>query len=281
MYTKNFTHEIIHPTENLDIYIELFKDDGSYVSSHWHNSIEIIYLTSGTLQLAMGENTYNLKEDDCILINSGVVHSTHCIGGNTSILIQIPTTLLNKYMPDYKNFYFDFNLNSNNTDYKEKLIEIKKILISMETLERSPAEGSSLKFTSLVFKLLYCLYSNFRINLGTKQNQHSNLSLSRFEPILEYTKNNYNRPISIQEIADVAHLQPEYFCRKFKQYMGQTFLEYLNEIRLAHIYKDLLNTDNSLYTILESHGFTNSKLFYKIFKEKFKCTPREIRKTRI
>ena len=104
-------------------------------------------------------------------------------------------------------------------------------------------------------------------------------SLSRFEPILEYTKLNYNKAISIQEIANVAHLQPEYFCRKFKQYMGQTFLEYLNEIRLAHIYKDLINTNNPLCDILETHGFTNTKLFYKTFKMKFNCTPKEVRKT--
>ena len=48
MAIKGFTHEIIQPTENLDVYIELFNDEGRYVSSHWHNSIEIIYLTSGT-----------------------------------------------------------------------------------------------------------------------------------------------------------------------------------------------------------------------------------------
>ncbi|CUO71453.1 AraC family transcriptional regulator [Clostridium disporicum] len=79
--------------------------------------------------------------------------------------------------------------------------------------------------------------------------------------------------------SNVAHLQPEYFCRKFKQYMGQTFLEYLNEIRLAHIYKDLINTNNPLCDILETHGFTNTKLFYKTFKMKFNCTPKEVRKT--
>ncbi|GEQ16314.1 MULTISPECIES: helix-turn-helix transcriptional regulator [Clostridium] len=52
--------------------------------------------------------------------------------------------------------------------------------------------------------------------------------LSKLEPVLDYTKLNYNRAISIQEISDIAHLQPEYFCRKFKKYIGQTFLEYLN-----------------------------------------------------
>ena len=76
----------------------------------------------------------------------------------------------------------------------------------------------------------------------------------------------------------MAHLQPEYFCRKFKQYMGQTYLEYLNDVRISHIYKDLINTNDTLCSILETHGFTNTKLFYRIFKEKFKCTHKHIRK---
>ena len=62
--------------------------------------------------------------------------------------------------------------------------------------------------------------------------------------------------------------------------MGQTFLEYLNEIRLAHIYKDLINTNNPLCDIIEIHGFTNTKLFYKTFKSKFNCTTREVRKNK-
>ncbi|HAU5104128.1 TPA: AraC family transcriptional regulator, partial [Clostridioides difficile] len=41
---------------------------------------------------------------------------------------------------------------------------------------------------------------------------------------------------------------------------------------------DLINTNDTLCSILETHGFTNTKLFYRIFKEKFKCTPKHIRK---
>lgn len=281
MNKKNYTHELIYPTRNLDIYIKLFDDNQNYVASHWHNSIEIIYLTSGNLNIEIEQNKYDLKEDDCILINSGVIHSTHCINKNTSILLQIPSTLLNRYVPDYKNYYFDLTYDLNDKNQKKNLDNFKKILKSMEKLKLNPSESSHLLFTSLVFELLYELCENFKIIIGGNQKEKTMISLSQLEPVLEYTKLNYNRSISIQEIADVAHLQPEYFCRKFKQYMGQTFLEYLNEVRLAHIYSDLIHTNNQLNTILDSHGFTNYKLFYKTFKNKFGCTPIQLRKTLI
>lgn len=278
MNTENFTHEIIQPTENLDAVLKLFDDPGSYTPSHWHNSIEILYITSGSLQVDIGKYSYDLKEDDCILINSGKVHSTHCIDGNTSILLQIPSSLLKRYIPNYKNYYFDLNINSKDQYNTENLNKIKEILKSMKELKSYSGEVGHLRFASLLFEFLFLLYNHFKITLSNENVIHSNISLSNLEPVLDFTKQNYNKHISIKVVSDIAHLQPEYFCRKFKQYMGQTYLDYLNEIRLSHIYMDLLNTKDSISTIMERHGFSNYKLFYKIFKEKFNCTPRDIRK---
>lgn len=62
--------------------------------------------------------------------------------------------------------------------------------------------------------------------------------------------------------------------------MGTTFLEYQNELRLSHIYQDLIETDDPVNVILERHGFTNYKLFRRMFKETFGDTPTQIRKSK-
>ncbi len=278
MNKNDFLHEIIEPIENLDVNFKLFEDRGSYVSNHWHNSLEIIYITSGDLQVNMEGATYNLKANDCIFINSGVIHSTRCVYENTSILLQIPLSFLNKYIPHCKDSYFDFKVNINDDNYEANLDKIKIILKDMKEVKITSPQAGNLRFTGLLFEFLFQLYTNFRIPMGNKNMESRSLDLSKFQPVFEYTKINYNTPISINEIAKVVHLQPEYFCRKFKQYTGQTYLEYLNDVRISHIYKDLINTNNTLCTILESHGFTNTKLFYRLFKEKFKCTPKDIRR---
>ncbi|WP_297136948.1 AraC family transcriptional regulator [Terrisporobacter sp.] len=278
MNKKDFLHEIIEPMENLDVNFKLFEDRGSYVSNHWHNSLEIIYITSGDLQVNMEGTTYNLKANDCIFINSGVIHSTRCVYENTSILLQIPLSFLNKYIPNCKDSYFNFKVNINDDNYEANLDKIKTILKDMKEVKITSPQAGNLRFTGLLFEFLFQLYTNFRIPMGNKNMESRALDLSKFQPVFEYTKINYNTPISINEIAKVVHLQPEYFCRKFKQYTGQTYLEYLNDVRISHIYKELINTNNTLCTILESHGFTNTKLFYRLFKEKFKCTPKDIRR---
>ena len=61
--------------------------------------------------------------------------------------------------------------------------------------------------------------------------------------------------------------------------MGITYLEYQNELRLSFIYQDIISTDDSIKDILERHGFTNYKLFRRMFFEHFKASLTEVRKT--
>ena len=77
---------------------------------------------------------------------------------------------------------------------------------------------------------------------------------------------------------NVTYLQSGDFCRFFKKCMGITFLEYQNELHLSYIYQDILSTNDSIREILERHGFSNYKLFHRMFHEHFQATPTEIRK---
>ena len=104
--------------------------------------------------------------------------------------------------------------------------------------------------------------------------------MDRLNPVLTYIAQNYKRPISLDEIAEVACLQTGYFCRFFKKKMGVTFLEYQNEYRLSFIYRDLITTNDPVHVILERHGFTNYKLFRRMFQEHFGDTPTKIREKR-
>lgn len=61
--------------------------------------------------------------------------------------------------------------------------------------------------------------------------------------------------------------------------MGMTFMEYVFAIRLEHVYYDIANTDYTIGSIADKHGFChNYKLFVKKFKEQYGCSPGEVRK---
>ena len=84
-------------------------------------------------------------------------------------------------------------------------------------------------------------------------------------------------PLSLSDISDRFALNPEYFCRFFKKNMGFTFLEYVNMVRLSHIYSDLMQTGDSITQIMERHGFINYKVFNRMFKEVYGCLPSKFR----
>ena len=59
-------------------------DPGSYVPSHWHRAVEIIYMLEGELEVTVERTSRILLTGQCILINSNVIHSTKCTHPNKS-----------------------------------------------------------------------------------------------------------------------------------------------------------------------------------------------------
>lgn len=82
-------------------------------------------------------------------------------------------------------------------------------------------------------------------------------------------------PLSLSDISDRFALNPEYFCRFFKKNMGFTFLEYVNMVRLSHIYSDLMQTGRQHYTDRNAR-FYHYKVFNRMFKEVYGCLPSKV-----
>ena len=281
METQNsaYPYEVIHVPQSTHVRFELFTDLGSYVPPHWHRALEILYIQEGELEVTVESGLYLLKAGQCMLINSKVPHATKCLHGNKGLLMQIPISFIETYIPDINRLMFVYNCAAKNPLQPEKTERVKETLNRMMLINEIKPEGFLLRFNSLLFELLFQLYHNFRVEISKSALDKQTKNLSRLDPVIQYTADHYKQPISLEEIAETAALKPEYFCRFFKKNMGITYLEYLNEVRLSKIYQDLLNTDIPVVRLLEAHGFTNYKLFRRMFREHFKDTPSNIRKS--
>lgn len=102
--------------------------------------------------------------------------------------------------------------------------------------------------------------------------------MERIRNVITYVEEHFREPLSLDDAAGLLGLGREYFCRFFKKNMGMTFLNYLSEVRLAHTYEDLLNTNAPISEVMEANGFTNQKLFNSSFKALYGCTPSSIRR---
>lgn len=279
MSEKNtaFSYEIIDVAAATNVRFFTSVDPGSYIPTHWHRAIEIIYMLEGSLEVTVESETTVLHADDCILVNANILHSTKCTSPNTAIVLQIPLNFVETYIPNVQQLLFLFDCRVKDPIKRTKVEMLKTTLEQMRIVNDIRPEGFLLRFNSLLFELLFQLYHNFSVKVFESDLSQKRKDLDRLNTILEYTAQNYKRAIPLDEIAEIAFLQPGYFCRFFKKRMGVTFLEYQNEYRLSYIYRDLISTNDPVHEILERHGFTNYKLFRRMFYEHFGDTPTKIR----
>lgn len=271
-------YELIPLNDKTNVRFYTSFDPGSYVAPHWHDAVEIVYMQEGELKITSEDNTYELNNNQCLIISPNRIHSTLCTKPNRAIVFQIPESFINKFVPNAKSIEFNLKDPADTSVQQGKVDIFKDTLAKMQFLVDYEPDGAVLRFNSLLFEVLFQLYHNFSTPVIPSDLTRHSKNLERMEPILNYIAENYNKPISLEEISNVAMFEPKYFCRFFKKCMGTTFHEYQNEIRLSKIYRDITSTDDKISDILERHGFTNYKLFRQLFRSHFNATPSEIRK---
>ena len=275
---EEYRHEFIDKDEILHLHLDFFIDPGqTVINKHFHDWIEIVYLIHGDLEIQVNQKTTKLKEHDFVVINPMSIHSTRCMNGNTAILLQIPTSFLEKFMPDIREYSINVDLESKDPRVQTKLANIRSTLQDLWINYQFQAKGYEFRCYSLIFEVIFILIHSFSYKLDRKERQKNQKNLERVRTIIEYVENHYTEQLSIAEIAGRVGLNEIYFSRFFKANMGMTFLEYLNMVRLEKIYVDLLNTNMPIKDIQEKHGFYNDKVFRRMFREIYGCTPREAR----
>lgn len=272
-------HENVITPQPLPAKFFYYSSASQLITRHWHNSLELLYMKSGVMNVVVNNDTYSLSQGDLIVINSGDIHSTHCLESSFVIALQIPYQLLQTHIPHYSCVRFQNSDGSPVLTPSACSAQIRSLLLELYNLTRTQPVGYSLRFSSLIYQLIFVLETNFHTDISSAAQRKSDRNLTRLEQICTYVKNNYTRPISLEDAAAVLSLNPEYFCRYFKKHMGTTFLEYVNSVRLDHIHQDLLETDRPISDLLERHGFHNYKLFMKMFRRTYGCSPGALRKT--
>lgn len=277
---ENYSHEQIQYQPETGMLFEIYDTDGFFYSKHWHNGLEIIYLIAGGMTLNISESNYMLKPGGFIVVNSKTIHSVICREKGRHLLLQIPYEILEKSISNIDIIKFNCysapaasDGNGNNAGVRETLEKLKSLF------EAPRDDGYILMFNSLVYELLYKLVKGFKSSADPALKKKTDRNIQRLGVVLQYARQHYAENITLQDAAEAVALNREYFARFFRKYMGMTFMEYVFAIRLEHVYYDIANTDYTIGSIADKHGFChNYKLFVKKFKEQYGCSPGEVRK---
>lgn len=92
---------------------------------------------------------------------------------------------------------------------------------------------------------------------------------------LKYIGQNYEKNISVSDVAKHVYLNEDYFGKIFKKSVGMSFSGYLTKIRMDEAIRLIKTGKYKIYQISEKVGYNNCNYFIKAFKNVFGCTPKE------
>ncbi len=281
----NYREHKKHTPDNFpyNTYLCTIPLDFASVKIHWHEEVELIIIKKGEGIVSVDLKEYKVKAGDIVFVPSGKLHSIEQKNGASMEYENIifKTSLLYSSGKDLCRSYIDplcggeipaaTLINSRLSCYGD----INGLISRLDKLCDERRNGYQLAVKGCLFQMMYFLLNEGREEDGSGTNERS---LKKLKIILSYIEENYQKQITIEEIAGRCFYSKSYFMRFFKETMGVPFVEYLNNYRLDTAAKRLLSSGENILNIASECGFENLSYFNRRFKKRFGLTPGEYRR---
>lgn len=265
---------IIHTTTN-NFHFERQTGVKSKSLNHLqtHDFYEVYYLSDGKRKYFLDNTIYTITPGDLIIIPPDVIHRTIEDGENvySRILMDIPLHYFDQELLKLCKIAPPAYFISIPKSHQPVL---NNLLQKLENEYRSKDEHSQYLIKQLINELLIFLI---------RSTQHHDFSHSAVESgqlinqATRYISENYEKPLSLNEIAKQLGISKSHFCRLFKKKTGANFSDYLTGVRINEAAKMLRATDLSVTEIALRCGYNDSAYFAMIFKKIKNTTPLKYR----
>lgn len=242
---------------------------------HYHPEFEIIYVEKSYGIRLVGSDIGNFSNGDLMFISPNLPHvwrnDNDFYKGNMSLkvvvyVIHFREDALGKdffNLPEFAHIRNLFKRGQQGVLIKgkdhKKISNLIKKVISSSGLERLLLFFKTLEILA-VCKSYELLSNTGYINSVNKSDTH------RINKVVNYMMDNYSGEVSIDKIAELVNMNKSSFCRYFKMRTNKTCTEFLNEIRIAHACKLLINSSLNVSQICYETGYNNISHFNRQFK---------------
>ena len=270
---------------------------GTLVKYHWHDEIEILYFSGGNFRLEINMEQFAVQSECLYFINPGELHSIMIETANCyeDAVVFSPSTL---------------GFETSDTAQIQLIQPIQKgqMLFPRCIFPEHPAFAAIRNaFTDIMHSFghtlsekyffddgavtedltnqLYIKSSLLRIlailsdyNLFTPTTKNYDKRVEDIKTVLTYIRENYKEKIYISDLAALISLNEQYFCRFFKNIIGHSPMEYVNEYRIKQSLRLLEETDLPVMEVCLECGFNNLGNFLREFRKHTDTTPLQYRK---
>ena len=249
-----------------------------YVNNRWHYhpEVELIHFKKGNGTQFIGDSIKQFRPGDIVMVGAQLPHYWRFDDGyfaeDSKLTADVRVAHFNEQfwgtqflqLPENKMIRTILEKSKRGVQIVGKT---KKVVA--ELLERMlKAEGTERLI--LLMEALDAIASCSQISLLSSIGFQHNFEESendRINAIYEYSLANFKNKIHLEEIASVAMISPNSFCRYFKSRTRKTYSQFLIEIKVGHACKLLIDNKLSIKQLCYESGFNNFASFHKYFKQ--------------
>ena len=245
------------------------RDLVPYINDKWHfhAEVELIHFKQGQGTQFVGDNMKRFRAGDVVLVGANLPHYWRFDDPGVDVrvahfsenfwgcsFLQLPENILLKALLEKagRGLQVEGTAKQTVAQLLEKLLDAQgmtRVILLMEAMHVLAGSDQLQPLASIGFKHSLGEAEHLRINL-----------------IYEYSLSHFRRPIQLEEIAAVANISPNSFCRFFKSRTRKTYSRFLLELRVGHACKLLIENNLSIKQLCYESGFNNFTSFYKYFK---------------
>lgn len=253
-------------------------------SWHFHPEIELVYVVKSTGKRFVGNNVTNFREGDFVLIGPNLPHLwrndenyllPEYLNQVELIIIQFDELILSQNFWDIP----EASLIKKMIDYSPQGISFSgqtqfSLLKELKNLVRSHGIKRILLLVDILDKLSKIEEFELISSPGFT-NSYKKSEQARMNNIIKFVMDHYKYTICLNEIAKVANMEPNAFCRYFKKRTKKTFFGFLNELRISNACKLLIQGNWNISEVCYQSGYNTLSYFNRKFKSIVGISPSE------
>ena len=281
MNNENKILREITPISDDDFFIILDHHNAKFdFPLHYHPELELNLVLNSSGKRIIGDSIQEYHGSDLVLVGPNIPHAwTGDAKNNKAQVITIQF---------HENFLHETTLNRKLLLPIKEMIQNSKrgILFSQDTiaalthkikrLSESQDFDSMLRFLSLLYDLSIARKTKMLAS-SSYVNNYTISKSRRIEKVTNYIKENLNQKIQIKQVADLINMSESAFSHFFKKCTNSSFSDYINDLRVGHASRLLIETEHNISEICYETGFNNISNFNRIFKKKMSYTPSQYR----
>jgi AraC-like DNA-binding protein len=266
--------------------VQIEDTDHFYHILHSHPEIQITYIVESKGTVLAGDYLGNFAPSELYVIGSGQPHvfknEPMYFEKKENLTAQCISIFIHKEM-----FGQQFMMLPEVLPFKEFLMKTDKGIMfdnkvskSIYPLIKSISEKEGMEKLIILFQILNVISSSSNYKFLSKtvsQNSFNEKEGKRMNDIYQFLLGESHRNISLNELAELANLTPNSFCRFFKNHTGKSYTRFLNEIRIGNASLLLQNSDKNISDICFETGFGNLSNFNRQFKNITGISPKQFR----